>query len=252
LVQVRSYNRFIQRGKIKMTKILFLTALVLGTAFGYVPIGLAQDSGFYAGLGINHISTKIEDLTVANQPINNIRNGPVSRFTSSHGGTHSNNFMIFGAYQINRFFAIETMYTTLGEYSRMASGASFFGTVNKTPRTYQTLDKLKLDGIGLSALANFPISDRLSAFGNFGSLYWRGKLTHATSFRPVLTSEFSPITSTDTDNGFSPMLGFGAHYRFKHDINLRVAWEEISSVGGNLSTGKSKVHSFSIGIKFKF
>ena len=232
----------------KMKKIFFLNALIIGASLGYTPDLLAQDSGVYIGLGVGHPSTNIDDMTEANQPINYLIVGPIVRFTSSHDNSTNNSWTIFGGYQFNRFLAIEALYSTLGEYTRNASGTSRFGKLG-TPSSYQIVDNLKLDGFGLAGLANLPITDRISVFGKYGIFNWRGKLNHVTSFR---SGTLDPVASTDEDSGYSPVMGFGARFKFKHGFSALAEWMQINNVGGNLSTGTSNAQVSFVGMQVNF
>ena len=231
-----------------MKNLIFLNALIIGTSCGYTSDLLAQDSGVYVGFGIGRPSANIEDLTEANQPVNYLVKGPITKFTSSHDNSTNNSWTIFGGYQFNRFLAIEALYSTLGEYTRNASGTSRFGKLS-TASAYQIVDDLKLDGFGLAGLANLPITDRFSIFGKYGIFNWSGKLNHATSFR---SGTLDPVTSTDEDSGYSPMMGFGARFKFKHGFSFLAEWMQINNVGGNLSTGSSNVQVPFAGMQVNF
>ena len=232
----------------RMRKLIFLNTLIMGASLGYATDLLAQESGIYIGFGIGQPSTEIDDLTEANQPINDLITGPVVGFKSSHDNSTNNSWTIFGGYQINRFLAIEALYSTLGEYTRTASGISRFGKLGK-PSSYQIVDNLKLDGFGLSGLANLPITDRFSVFGKYGIFNWRGKLDHATTFR---SGALDPVASTDEDSGYSPMMGFGARFKFKHGFSVLAEWMQINDVGGNLSTGSSNAQVSFLGMQLNF
>jgi len=244
-----------------MKKNILLIALALGMTLGHAPAPLAQNTDLYIGLGLEKTSlSNLDNLTPENQPISDLIHSPVSGFKSSQNGTDNRSWMIYGGYQLNRFLAIEALYTPIGEYSRWDSGhsMSISGTSsrNNTPvknvlSDYKTMDSLKLDGFGLTALANLPIYRRFSVIGRCGTFRWSGKLNHATTFYNSVVT-LNPVNSTDKGSGFSPLLGLGGIYEFKHGFSLRAEWLRIKSVGGNLSTGKSQVNISSIGAQIKF
>lgn len=233
-----------------MKKISFVKTLTLIAILGHIPAVFAQNSGTYIGLSLNHTSTHIADITVENQSINNIITGTTSQFTSSTDSAGTNTWMIFGGYQFTKFLAIEMLYAPLGEYTRSASGISHFGPT-KRALAYKTLDSLKLDGYGITGLANIPITDHLSIIGKYGAFHWSGQLNHSTSFTTV-GLPMDDVYSTDKDSGISPIIGLGARYKLKHAVSAIVEWIQINNVGGSLSTGDSNVTLYSIGAQINF
>jgi len=234
-----------------MRKLLLLWVLILGSTFGFATAAVAQDSGLYVGIGVGHPSTHIADLTTENQPINNLISGSVIKFAASHNDSSNNTWMVFGGYQLNKFLAAEILYSTLGEYTREATGTAPIGALKKIHK-YQTFDNLKLDGFGLSALASLPVTDRFSVFGKFGVFQWSGKLSHVTDFLPSSGIQLDSVASTDKDSGYSSMMGLGVRFKFKHGISALAEWMRINNVGGNLSTGTSAVRVLSAGMQVNF
>ena len=234
-----------------MRSTLGICVAILGSALGFTSAALAQDSGVYFGIGISHPSTHIADLTTENQPINNLINGSVINFSASHDDSSNNTWMIFGGYQLNKFLAAEILYSTLGEYSREATASAPIGALKKVHK-YHTLDNLKLDGFGVSAVANLPITDRFAIFGKYGIFHWSGKLSHVTDFLPSSGIQLDSVSSEDKDSGNSPMFGIGARFKLRHGISLLAEWMQIDKVGGNLSTGSSNVGVTTAGLQVNF
>ncbi|MEJ2573427.1 MAG: outer membrane beta-barrel protein [Gammaproteobacteria bacterium] len=226
----------------------FAKIMILAAILTPVSTAFAQYPGLYVGLGLNRTSTHVDGITVDNQPISDIISGPVTRFSSSTGSAGSTTWMLYGGYRFTRFLAIEALYASLGEYSRSASGVA---RIPRLPYPYTTLDRLTLDGFGLTGLADYPFNDHLSIFGKFGIFHWSGKLTHTTSFTTTGLPKDN-VYSSEKDSGLSPIFGIGAQYNFVHAVTGVIEWMQISKVGGNLSTGEDTVNLYTIGAQIHF
>ena len=241
-------------------KKLLLNALFVFAAVGYAPSLLAQNTGAYVGLGLIQSKMTVEDLTVDNLPLPDIFTAPPNPSSTSSPSSTSNSWTIFGGYQFTRFFAVEALYVPLGEHTRDMTASARIDPRKRQPTglnvsgfgTFTTVDKLNIDGFGLTALGKVPLTDRIALFAKYGIFRWSGKLYRETAFYPRFRAIPPTYAYTDKDSGYSPILGFGASYRLVHRASIRAEWVKISSLGGKLSTGKSDATYFSLGAQLNF
>lgn len=235
--------------------------LALGiTLMNYAPTLFAQTGGTYAGVGLVRATTYIEDMTPQTLPYGYLFTGSPIFFTSSHDNNTTNStWTLFGGYQFNRYFAIEALYQPLGEYTRKGSNRGLVdpsktraaGLGTRASLSISDVDRLKLQGYGLAALATIPVANYIYVLGKLGGFYWDGSLDRSTTFS-ANGVDFKTLTSTESGSGYSPMLGVGLRIDVKRGLSVRAEWSHISSIGGGLSTGKSyaNVSSFSAQINF--
>ena len=248
------------RGKSGMKKSTLLKPLMLVAALAYTPALLADNIGLYVGVGLGQPKTTIEDLTSDNLHVPDVFTGAPQPASSSTNNASSTTWMAYGGYELNHYLAIEGLYIPLGEYNRdfvskfvrvdvlkPAPGFSIIGQ-----GTFETADKLTLDGFGLAGVVKAPFTIRWGVFGKFGIFRWRGQLTGSTIFYRNLSANPNPLAYEEKDSGYSPILGLGAYYNLLHRITLRAEWMRINNVGGSLSTGSSEVNTFMLGTQVNF
>lgn len=244
-----------------MKKLILLNPLILVAALVYAPGVLAKNSGLYLGLGVGRPSTTIEDLTAQSTLVPDLFTTQPTAASTTNNKSSATTWMAFGGYQFNRYLALEALYAPLGEYNR-AFVSNFVRVDPGKPKyngltiigqgTFETTDKLNVDGFGLTALVKAPLTIRWAVFAKYGIFRWRAQLTGSTIFYPNLTAKPSSLPYDVKDSGYSPILGIGASYNLPHGVTLRAEWMHINSVGGTLSTGNAAVNSFAFGAQFNF
>jgi OmpA-OmpF porin, OOP family len=142
-------------------------------------------------------------------------------------------------YQINRNWAAEVSYVSLGnfQYAYEAGGV-----------TQQ--DFYQVTGWGFSAVPTVPFTNNFSVFGRFGGFFSQTRIT----IRNPGTVISGTIPNFQTDET-SFVTGFGAQYFFNVDTGVRIEYENFGKVG-NAScatcTGRANAGMASINAIFKF
>lgn len=142
-------------------------------------------------------------------------------------------------YQINRNWAVEVSYVSLGnfQYSYEVGGV-----------TQQ--DFYKVTGWGFSAIPTVPFTSNFSLFGRLGGFFSQTRITIRNP--GSVASSIIPNFQTN-EPGF--VTGFGAQYFFSVDTGVRIEYENFGRVG-NAScpscTGRANANMASISAIFKF
>lgn len=238
--------------------------LALGIALNYAPTLFAQTTGTYIGVGVARATTYIEDMTPQTLPYNYLFTGNPIFFTSSHDNNSTKStWTLFGGYQFNRYFAIEALYQPLGESTREGSNGGLVdfnktraaGLGTRTSLSISDVDRLKLQGYGLTALATIPVANYIYVLGRVGGFYWSGTLDRSTTFNTSPNgngTDFKTLISTENGSGYSPIFGIGMRIDVKRGLSVRAEWSHISSIGGGLSTGKSYANVSSLSAQINF
>jgi len=233
---------------------------MLIASLAYAPTVQADKIGLYLGLGVGKPNATIEDLSPDNIQVPDVFTNPPTAAETTTNKSSSATWMVYGGYEVNRYFAIEALYLPLGEYNRYFK-SNFVRVDPSKPKppgftivgngSFETADKLNIDGFGLTALVKAPLTLRWAVFAKGGIFRWRGQITGDTIFHGV-TAIPPTLSYEEKDSGYSPILGIGASYNLLHGVTLRAEWMRINSVGGNLSTGDSEVNTFDFSAQVKF
>lgn len=238
--------------------------IALGFALNYAPTLPAQPTGTYIGVGLARADAHIEDMTPETLPYSYVFTGKPIFFKTSQGNTSPNStWTIFGGYQFNRYLAIEGLYQPLGEYQREGSNRGLADTneIRKlglgTPPpgiAIYDIDRLKLQGYGLSALFTYPVANYIDVLGKLGGFYWTGTLDRTATFfqSNVNGTKIGTLMSTESGSGFSPLFGLGVRIDIKRNLSVRAEWSHISGIGDGLSTGKSDANVSSLSAQINF
>jgi OOP family OmpA-OmpF porin len=144
---------------------------------------------------------------------------------------------IFAGYQINRNFAVEAGYGSLGEVKLSTPPFVFLGTPIPAANVKIETNVWEVVGIG-----SVPIADRFSLFGKVG-IY--GSDTD-------IDVNFPGFGSTgDSDDNVDLTFGFGARYDFTRNFGVRAEWQRYGDVSAS-DFGESDVDVLSVGIVFRF
>ncbi len=180
---------------------------------------LADESGFYVGLGYGYIDINADYDALARAPFN--------------GDTNHNSFMALAGYQINRYLAIEGRY--------WAGGDDSFTT--PTGRNVDT----DIDAWGIYVKPIYPVTGKISVYGLLGYAHVKYKMS------APLYSE------TWNEGGFSWGLGasyritenfsiFADYTQLHHHSHT---WD-AAGVGPGPGTIKLDTGSWNIGFIYKF
>src|SRR3989442_7286637 len=125
---------------------------------------------------------------------------------------------VFGGYQINRILAAEVGFHNLGK----ATGS----TANIKGNAWEAL-----------AVAAWPITGGLSAYGKLGGFRGNGKSSGAL------------LPNKETNYG--PTFGFGAQLDVSRNLALRGEWQSYPKLGGS-TLPKTTVNEMSAGALWRF
>ncbi len=188
----------------------------------------AADSYWYTGLGAGYSRVKFYSADFSSGGAANERK---KDFDAGFKGSLG--------YQINRNWAAEVSYVSLGNFAYEYEGAC--GTQK---------DSYKVTGWGFSAVPTVPFTNNFSVFGRFGGFFSQARITiHDPGGCPSGT-----IPNFQTDK-VSFVTGFGAQYFFNVDTGVRIEYENFGKVGNPscaTCTGRANANMASINAIFKF
>jgi len=174
---------------------------------------LAQETGFYLGVGIGNASYR-EACADFNRMV-----GVANAFgcTSSEDTAQK----AFGGWRFNRYFAAELSYVDYGE----AKGS---GSVNGAAATAST----KVKAAGLSALGLLPLGDRLWVYGRLGL-----------SLVKTRTQVEGGAAAVEDDDETELQIGIGALFDLTRDWGIRLEYERLND---------TKIDLISLGLQYRF
>jgi len=191
----------------------------------------AADSYWYTGLGVGLSQAKFYPADFSG-----------TAFTEKKKEFDSG-FKLFIGQQINRNWAAELSYATVGKFHYKYDNGSI------------TQDGVyKVTGVGLSAVPTINFTRNLSVFGRLGAFFSQTRLTFYNSgFVAGTTSAGRQFSDT------SLLSGFGAQYFFDGESGVRIEYENFGRVGDacnpNLPapcTGRANAKMVSASVIFKF
>jgi hypothetical protein len=153
-------------------------------------------------------------------------------------------FKGFIGYQINRNWATEVGYATVGKFHYRYDN----GPVTQDA-TY------KVTGVGFSAVPTVPFTRNLSVYGRLGAFFSQARLTfYNEGFVVGASSAGRQVSSA------SLLSGFGAQYFFDGENGVRIEYENFGRVGSECSanvptgtcTGRANAKMVSVNAIFKF
>lgn len=207
------------------------TSLKLGlVAFAGIvsPLAMAGDSGWYLGGNAGMSRAKIDDERI----IGSLMGGGFAT-TSITNDEREFGYKLFGGYQFNKYFALESGYFDLGEFGFTAT------TVPPGP----LVGEIKIKGLNFDTVGRLPITDRFSVFGRVGVNYAEAR----TSF----TSGGGIIAPANRNKRAANVkYGLGLQYDFTDSLGLRAEMERyrIDDAIGNMGD----VDLISIGLVYQF
>jgi OOP family OmpA-OmpF porin len=195
-----------------------------------VPLAHAVEDYWYAGLGVGYSWVQFYPADF------------------SSGGTFQDSKKDFDAgfkgligYQINRNWAAEVSYATVGKFHYKYNNGSI------------TQDAVyKVTGVGFSAVPTVPLTKNFSLYGRLGTFFSTARLT----FYNANFVAGAPSAGVQTSQP-SVLTGFGAQYFFDEESGIRIEYENFGTVGNACSlsqacTGRAnaKMASASLIVKF--
>lgn len=150
-------------------------------------------------------------------------------------------FKAFLGYQINRNWAAELSYATIGKFHYLYNNGSI------------TQDGVyKVTGVGFSLVPTVPLTRNFSLYGRFGAFFSTTRLTfHNANF--VAGNASAGVQSSEP----SLLTGFGAQYFFDEENGIRIEYENFGTVGNACDsadpcTGRANAKMASVNLIFKF
>lgn len=194
-----------------------------------LPSTVAADTYWYAGLGIG--------LGYAQLYPADFNPTPCATCTISKEEFDAG-FKGFIGYQINRNWAFEVSWTTLGKFHYKVN--SGFVTQDAT---YQ------VKGAGYSFVPTIPFTRNFSLFGRLGGFASQTRLT--------VYNDGAAVTDGVQSNRFGPLTGVGAQYFFDEDSGIRLEFENLGKVGtacfaSSSCTGRANAKMISASLVFPF
>jgi hypothetical protein len=201
----------------------------------------AADSYWYMGLGVGLSQVKFypADFGFGGSPLCSSRGSCRESKKEFDAG-----FKAFIGQQINRTWAAELSYATVGKFHYRYDD----GTVTQD-------GVYKVTGVGFSAVPTIPFTRNLSVFGRLGAFFSQTRLTFYNSgFVPGASSAGRQFSDT------SLLSGFGAQYFFDGENGVRIEYENFGRVGNGCNpnlrptpcTGRANAKMISASAIFKF
>jgi OmpA-OmpF porin, OOP family len=207
-----------------------LMATVAALAVTWSPTTFADDdAGWYAGFNAGQSRAKIGDGRITEGLL-----GDGFTTTSISNDDHHFGFKVFGGYEFNRYFALETGYFDLGR----------FGFTAHTTPVGSLRGDIKINGANFDLVGSVPIAEKFSLFARAGLNYAQAK----DSF--IGTGSVAVINRSPHKWDPDYKFGFGAEYDFTRTVGMRIEAERyrINDAVGN----KGDVDLFSAGLVFRF
>jgi OOP family OmpA-OmpF porin len=173
----------------------------------------ADDSGFYAGVGIGSSSTSISKSDIRNDLADIGITGTATSLDDSDTA-----WKLYGGYRFNPYLGLELGYVDLGSISSTI--------VTTAPSAANIHTSTDTDGFSLVAVGTWPVTSKFDLFAKVGAYHWN---TDASATAIV---GGSVVKVSDDDSGTDLTYGFGAGYRFTKNVGVRGEWEVYKDVAG--------------------
>jgi OOP family OmpA-OmpF porin len=191
----------------------------------------AADSYWYTGLGVGYSRVQFfpADFSSGGTAIESKKN-----FDAGFRG--------FLGYQINRNWAAEVSYVSVGKFQYRYSRANV-----------TQLDDYKVTGWGFSALPTVPLTDNFSLYGRLGAFFSQTRITFYNAGFIVGNNGVGVV-----GNGTSLLTGFGVQYFFGGENGFRIEYENFGEVGSACTpsalncSGRANAKMLSVNAIFKF
>jgi OOP family OmpA-OmpF porin len=193
------------------------------------PYAIAADAGWYIGGNVGQSQAKIDDERI----IGGLTAGGFAT-TSINDDDRDLGFKVFGGYQFNKYFALESGYFDLGKFGFTATTAPA-GAFN---------GNIKIKGVNFDTVALLPFTDRFSAFGRIGVNYAEAKDTFSG------TGSVHVLNPTRTRRAANYKIGLGLEYDITESLGLRAEVERYRIDDGVYNLGD--IDLASAGLVYRF
>ena len=136
-------------------------------------------------------------------------------------------FKVFGGYDINKNFAVESSYFSSGKTS---VNAGLLGGM-----------EIKKTGLSLAGLYKYEFNEALAGFAKLGV----ARIKTETSYQ---TSGLSPYSASYTEN--QALLGLGLTYKISTNLSLRGEYEKYNPK--TFSSRGTAMSNLSVGMQYNF
>ncbi len=213
----------------KIARAFGMMAALAALAVTLSPAASADDSGWYAGFNAGQSRAKIDDARIDSGLL---LNGLTT--TSISDDNHHFGYKVFGGYEFNRYFSLESGYFNLGR----------FGFTADTLPAGSLRGDIKIQGANFDAVGSLPIGEKFSLFARAGLNYADSK----DSFSG--TGSVAVLNPSPHKWAANYKYGFGAEYDFNRFVGMRLEGERyrVDDAVGN----KGDVDLYSAGLVFKF
>lgn len=237
-------------------KILTLfAAFALGLAS---QVASAQESGYYLGIGLGKSTIGFNGDDFGTQSVGSIK----STVTGDTG------YKLFGGYNFNENWAIETGYADMGRFMykwRATAGALYQNNI-------YTFD-YKASSWFMAAKGALPITGQFKVFGKLGVTINKSKDTFVLDRSRYISPPLAPCIGYANPDGCYPvfstsaiyanpgsytttrtdaLLGVGVEYRAYKNASIRLEYEDFGRFGNQDNTGRAKLSLWSLGVIYKF
>ncbi len=198
------------------------------------PLAHAVEDYWYVGLGVGYSRVQFYpvDFSFGGGPC------PLVPCTESKKAFDAG-FKGFFGYQINRNWAAELSYATVGKFHYLYNNGSI-----TQDATY------KVSGVGFSLVPTVPLTKNFSLYGRLGTFFSTTRLTfYNAGF--VAGDAGAGLQSSDP----TLLTGFGAQYFFDDENGIRIEYENFGTVGDcsmRPCVGRANAKMASFNLIFKF
>lgn len=213
----------------KSGRIAAASVLGFALALTQVPEALAQDAGWYVGVGVGRSEVDI-DTGSLNAAL--ITVGATSASTTAD--ETSSGWKLFLGYQFNRNFAVEGGAGDYGRFSASSTTTPAGSLQTQLKGTYWNLD----------AVGTLPLQNNFSLLGRIGLVRSETKLSLAGSGAVVVLQS----GLKDSDTNFK--VGVGLGYEFSKNVGIRGEWERLRVADG--FGGNGDLDLVSVSLRFRF
>jgi len=216
-----------------------LRCAVAASLLSGMPLAHAAGDYWYVGLGVGYSRVQFYpvDFSFAGAPTCSPRGACAESKKEFDAG-----FKGFLGYQINRNWAVEASYATVGKFHYQHDD----GTVTRD-------SEYRVSGMGFSFVPTVPLTRNFSLYGRLGAFFSQTRLTFFNDgFNAGVNSPGRQVSQV------SALTGFGAQYFFDEESGIRVEYENFGTVGSCPTspcpgdTGRANAKMASINMIFPF
>lgn len=214
------------------------TALITSLVLLSAPALAEAKNGFYVGGGMGYSKLSINEDKLDRLIGDNLP-GEVG-LTNSSVDQNATPYQIFAGWRFMDYVAVELAYLNLGEATYKADLTGYEGT-GAIKGTWSN------DGVPLSVLGIWPVSDQFDVFGRVGVYYGSTDLKLRAKDDTGTTVETGSIDDSTTQF----FGGIGADWNFTEAFTGRAEWQAMPSVG-NDDTGSGNFNNFIFSLIYRF